>query len=334
MPSAPSTLRLLIFLASIGVLLPSFAQESPLFDSHELLKFKLETDIAALQQDRGEDPGDHPAILQYKNASGNKVQLPVEVRARGNFRRNPNNCNFPPLWIRFDTARSSSTLFSEYTKIKLVTHCQSEDLIAKEYMIYRAFRLFSDRGFFVRMAKIRYTCTENSQAPQTHLAFFLEDPDHVAERAGGKESEDPRPVEAVNQESAAVMYLFNALIGNLDWDITLAKNMKFVEFEDDRPPLVVPYDFDFCAAVGAPYTRMEPEDYEARRYRSLCNPDIDFAELVQRFKDKQQALYDLYLDSPFLSKRQAREVIAYFDQFYEALAQPDFVEEKFLSNCN
>ncbi|RMG24672.1 MAG: hypothetical protein D6730_12280 [Bacteroidetes bacterium] len=313
---------------------PLTAQTPGLFDEEGILKITLETDMAHLLADRGEAPHDHDAVLTYKPPSGKKLSIPIELRCRGNFRRDPRNCIFPPLHVKFKKRNALNTLFEGNKKLKLVTHCQEESSVIKEYMIYKAYNLLTPMSFRVRLVKITYKCSSRSQPPEQHLGFFIEDANEVARRNGGHEmSEQERAVAEVDQQAAALMYLFNAMVGNTDWDIGLAKNLKFIEFEDGRMPVAVPYDFDWCAAVGASYTRMQPADYEPMRYRSLCNRAIDFDSLIQVFMRKKPALHHLYLNTPYLSRTDAQKMLAYFEEFYSELKKPGFVQEKFFKAC-
>ena len=84
----------------------------PLFDSHEVLRMWLSYDRETVSDDIGRHLGDneyegqqeHSATVAYLSAEGDTVEVPVTVETRGHFRRDPDNCNFPPLRLDFDKA--------------------------------------------------------------------------------------------------------------------------------------------------------------------------------------------------------------------------------------
>ena len=98
---------ILIFL---GVQLAAIAQDDtisqsdyippPLFESNELIELIVAFDMPAVLRDIGDDRKYHDAFLSYLDLNGDTIQLQIRIRTRGNFRRDPDNCDFPPL--RFD----------------------------------------------------------------------------------------------------------------------------------------------------------------------------------------------------------------------------------------
>jgi len=72
-----------------------------LFRSDEVVKMELRSDFKEIQKDRIEKPEPHDSELIYHNPDGSEVKLPVVVSVRGNFRKNPVNCSFPPLLLDF-----------------------------------------------------------------------------------------------------------------------------------------------------------------------------------------------------------------------------------------
>ncbi len=43
----------------------------------------------------------HPAEISYTDQEGNEIKLPIKIKVRGNFRKDPINCDFPPLRLNF-----------------------------------------------------------------------------------------------------------------------------------------------------------------------------------------------------------------------------------------
>ncbi len=96
---------------------------------------------------------------------GMRLQLPMKVRLRGNFRKDPVNCDFPPLRLNFSNTTVINTIFAGQDKIKLVTHCRSrkdlyEQNVLKEYLAYKLYNLFTEESYHVRLVHLTYADTE------------------------------------------------------------------------------------------------------------------------------------------------------------------------------
>lgn len=91
-----SILALLFFVFSVE------AEEPPivLFDSHEPLELILETDFREIL-DKVKTLDERQAGFIKYSREGVQHHIPVKTEPRGNFRRDPPNCDFPPLSIKF-----------------------------------------------------------------------------------------------------------------------------------------------------------------------------------------------------------------------------------------
>ncbi len=76
------------------------AENSPLFASDEPLVITLRTDIEWIRDTRN-DSVEVDGTIWFPGEDGAVLETPVEVRARGEFRRSNRNCNFPPLRLDF-----------------------------------------------------------------------------------------------------------------------------------------------------------------------------------------------------------------------------------------
>ncbi|MFI5157051.1 MAG: hypothetical protein ACHQEM_12745, partial [Chitinophagales bacterium] len=92
-----------------------------LFAEDDLLNLELNGNIRAVNDDRGDVPSFHPLTLIYRDKANNLISFPVEVKARGHFRKLRENCIYPPLLIAFPKKDSTqSTVFADQLKLKLV----------------------------------------------------------------------------------------------------------------------------------------------------------------------------------------------------------------------
>jgi hypothetical protein len=84
-----------------------------LFRSDEVIRIELKSNFTAILQERTVEPVAHKGILTYSTADGKTVKLNVEVTSRGNFRRDPANCDFPPLLYKFQQEGNKKYTFQE-----------------------------------------------------------------------------------------------------------------------------------------------------------------------------------------------------------------------------
>lgn len=73
-----------------------------LFKSDDLLSIELHADFKAILDTRWSDDSIKGGETEYYEAKilygneGNQVEVPLRIKARGQFRRNPKYCKFPP----------------------------------------------------------------------------------------------------------------------------------------------------------------------------------------------------------------------------------------------
>src|ERR1019366_6931929 len=75
------------------------AHAQRLFRTDSTLTVTITTDLGLLLKQRDSlELVKHPAVFSY-DADGKPVSVRVRLRARGHFRRQAHNCDFPPLWL-------------------------------------------------------------------------------------------------------------------------------------------------------------------------------------------------------------------------------------------
>jgi len=219
----------------------AWGQDAKLFASDELLELKLVCDITELQADRGMEPEYHDAILGGADERGSAYEMKVQVKARGNFRKSAVTCAFPPLRVRF-SKNDSLGPFDPSRKLKLVTHCDKDQYIVGEYMVYRTYMLLSDWSLRVRLCKITYVDKYEKVPSETHYAFFIEDLKNFSKRKKGQEIDTTRiDPKIVNQDQLATVHVSQYMIGNPDHSVARFKNTKVVRlFAAGKQPMPIP----------------------------------------------------------------------------------------------
>lgn len=310
----------------------------PLFESHDLVELSLTFDKASVLKDRGEveEPSYHDAVVKYME-NNQEVVLDAKVKGRGNMRLREFTCKFPPLRINFPKKKVVNTLFHGQDKLKIVTHCQLESYILKEYLVYRSYNQLTDYSFRVRLAKITYIDSEGTLPDETKYAFFIEDEEHVAERNGGKiidEEERIKPTEA-NPSMILTTYLFQYMTGNKDYDFSLHRNMKVMAPADGAAPIPLPYDFDRASVVGAEYAKAKwkKKNESNRVFRHLCPTEEELKAGLEKYQIQKDAIFDLIANFSHLDAAGRKDMLKYFKDFYKLTKKSKVIAEDFMGNC-
>jgi len=315
--------------------------QSSLFSSDSILSLELEGDTRALFNDREGDPNYFKMKISYLDSSQNKVTLPLKVKTRGNFRRDRNNCFYPPLWLNFPKSKiPPNTLFSGQDKIKLVTPCRDQKYVIREYLVYKLYNLLAPTSFRARLVKVTYTNKKRGKSTDPLLGIILEDKGEMAQRnqASIIKRLKIRP-NKTEREEFLKMAVFQYLIGNTDWSIEFQHNVKLIVKEGALRALAVPYDFDHAGIVRAPYAKpaaaLQLKSIQERLYRGFCLDSIDeLSDTFAFFNEKKAEIYALYQDNPLLELRYIRSTVKFLDDFYRIINSPKVSTREFLYPCD
>lgn len=341
-------IHLFVFVLFLVTCLQSPAQKRaaqntlPLFASHEIIHFSVKADFDVLINDVGDEREQHPAVLEYVD-DGDTIKLDVQIKTRGNFRRNPDNCPFPPLRFNFKKKQVEGTLFEGVDKIKVVTHCRSnqkryQHYVLKEYLVYRAFNLVTDTSLRVRLARITYANSTPEMEDLESYAFFIEPDEVFEERFGAEESEQKYLFpDSTSYQHIGKVSFFQYMVGNTDWAVTTLHNIRLFSIYPDKPPYVIPYDFDWTGAVDAHYAiplpRFGTESVTERIYRGQCRPMEEFMELADFFNTKRDAIFDLVNTFPLLPRREKRKLERYYKDFYRIINNERRLSSEIMGSC-
>src|SRR5438552_583080 len=310
-----------LFCASLG----AQTTASHLFLAHEPLTLTLETDLHALRGDRGKERKAHPGTLRYGTGSDTGT-IAVKLRTRGIFRLK--TCGFPPIRLDLPSHKVQETPFAGEDRLKLVTHCQNDRLyernLLREYALYRVFNAVTDSSFRVRLAHVTYVDSARHDTV-TRYAFLIETDAALARRIGA----DPLTMDNLYDPMMDPSYMtlvavFQYLIGNTDWSVWKRHNIAiFQKVAEPKPVLAVPYDFDFSGAVNAPYAsppeQLKIQSVRQRVYRGFCQPDSVLTPVLTRFRAAKDSMYAAVRAVPDLPERDVRNVLDYFDEFFQVL---------------
>jgi hypothetical protein len=294
-----------------------------------------------LLADVGDDPSYHKGTLIYTEPDGSEVQIDIRARARGNFRKRPENCDFPPLKIQFSEEDTPGTLFSGISDLKIVSHCQSgfpefEQYVLQEFLIYRLYNIFTDISFRVRLVRIRYIDQGSSGDSVFHFAFFLENPEAMAARNGCTILElGSVPPDRLDQEQYILIDFFNYMIINTDYSIPVVHNIELISRGYFEPPIPVPFDFDWSGLINIPYSysytggNLSP----AREFKGPCRKRKAIKNVIAGMQEKRPEVYQLYITFPYLAPDVKTRVINDLNSFYETIENRRLVRQEFIKKC-
>ena len=313
-----------------------------LFQSDEPLNLTLAMDMKSVLNDR-EEEGSHGAEISYSDHGGNKTTIPLKVNVRGNFRKDRNNCDFPPLRLNFSNTTVKNTVFDGQDKLKLVTHCRSrldlyEQNVLKEYLAYKLYNLFAAESYLVRLVQLTYADAAGKLDTIKKMAFLLEPTEQMARRNGCEELISSNIHQTkTNVQKTTILAVFQYMIGNTDWSVWAQHNTVLLKEDTSTVPIVVPYDFDWSGLVNAPYAVpaefLPIEMVSTRLYRGFCRPDDDLLPALDEFRKRKEEIYQTCRSVPFLSERELKKVLKYMDDFFKIIENPKRVELEFHRKC-
>ncbi len=319
-------------------------EKSSLFNSTEPINLELLVDKKALLKDVKEDPQYHSVLIKYSSIAEGQKEFNCKISTRGNFRRNPENCNMPPLKIKIPKNISQTeNLFSGQSKLKLVLPCQQkgekyQECLILEYLAYKTYELLTDISFRTRLVNIQLKDSANLDQSINFIGFFIEEADQLAKRNNGKILKFKRyHPNNVNRQQMTTLAVFEYLIGNTDWSVDVSHNIELVFIENNTVPLAVPFDLDWSGIVDAPYAVpaevLSITSVRQRIYRGFERSMEEYLPVIKLFNDKKQEIYNLYTNCEWLSEKTKINKIKYLDEFYEVINDPKQVEIEFIKNC-
>jgi len=244
-----------------------------------------------------------PARLKVYSKTGPAIMLPVQIESRGNFRMKPENCNFPPLKLSFLKENDNRRIFVKNNSVKLVNQCQLfqhnyEAYLLQEYLIYKIYSSLSEYSFRVRLLKISYINEGFLFDTLTRYSFALEPPKEMAKRYKAKRvNSNNVAMNEIDFWHYKLVSFFEYMIMNNDWSIAICHNIELIQLDPDKPPVPVPFDFDWSGIIKVPYSVpsasgmkiIQPErsfkgDFKSRR---------QVKDMIHFFNSKRGEIYSM-----------------------------------------
>jgi hypothetical protein len=265
-----------------------------------------------------------PATLS--NSAGKTFS--VEVRTRGKFRRK--TCEIPPIKIKFSKKGLLGEGLDTFNEIKLVLPCvnndQGDELIIREYLTYRMFEHMTKACVRARLIKLTLIDT-HVEKKRNMYAILLEDKEEIMARMGGVEVEEyGLPADSLIANQAALVAMFEYMVGNTDWDISMLRNVHVIRSNQGGKAMVIPYDFDFSGLVAAPYASPSSESgLKNVRERFLMPYGLPTEQLQKATRQIVGARKELLsiCNSKHLSRQGAEDMKNYLQSFFDKATESD-----------
>lgn len=310
-----------------------------LFESNDVLNIKLSGDLRSLFNDRSDNAKYHDISLSYTDKNSTVITIPVKAKTRGNFRRTMGNCVYPPIQLDFSENKNpQASLFKGQVKMKLVMPCRGDDLIVREYLLYKLYNLVTEKSFRARLVKIESEDTRKNKTT-SYYGMLLEEDQQLAKRNHLKLIKNKTiKMQSTETESFLRMAMFEYLIGNTDWSVEYLQNIRLLAKDSVSIPTAVPYDFDHAGLVDAPYAQpaeaLEMKSVRERRYRGYCVTDMkQFDKAIDFYNQIKTKIYSLYNDCTLIDAKYRKETLKYLDGFYATINNPGSVKDEFGYPC-
>ena len=320
----------------------------PLFADDSILEVRLVAPLEQIMKERTIDE-EFPGTFEVVTADGSSLQVAVQVRTRGNYRRRKNICQFAPLRLNFKKSDVSDTLLDKQDKVKLVTHCRKrsnvyEQAVIKEYLVYRMLNIITDTSFRARLLRITYVDSDDDNSETTTFAFLIENKGRLAKRLEMESLEvESVQIHELDREYTNLGSVYQYLIGNLDFSPVRGSEGRscchnFALFLDNNEKYwSIPYDFDMTGFVEPPHLKPNPtykqRDVRQRVYRGRCYNQKHLPATLQQFRDKRADIEALIADQPGMDKSSRKRVSSYVEDFYKLLDKEDKLLKKFADTC-
>ena len=313
---------------------------SRFFEDTGIVQTTIITDIKKLRSTRNKPvwiPGD--IILKENDTTA--ISESINLRMRGHMRRSI--CDIASLEINFKSTLSPR--LSGLKKMKLVGGCRNntfdEELLLKEYLIYKMYNLLTPLSFKARLLRITYIDSRKKVGTYTQYAFVLEDISDVAKRNGyvNKRTGIFR-TEQADRIHITFVSLFEYMIGNTDWSVTARHNIRLLVPTNDTlaKPLVIPYDFDYSGIVNAPYAIPNEEfttikSVRDRLYRGFPRTMDELRPIIQNYKEKKTEILQVILNCYMLRSHEKKDMTKYLEDFYDIIDKESSVKRNFSDNA-
>ena len=310
------------------------------FEDTSIINATITTDMVKLFRQKERAGDEFPANFSATLPGNIVVNDPILLTVRGHYRRG--YCYLPPLKVAFKYKKTS--VMKPLGDLKLVSQCKTsetnEQYLFKEFLIYKIYNMITDMSFRVRLLDLELADSAGKKKSISEHAFLMEDIKNVAKRNDCKSWKtgkmDPRDVD---RKQMTIVAIFEYMIGNTDWGVSVNHNTKLIVSKKDsmQLPYVVPYDFDFSGFVNTDYAipdeKLNITSVTQRLYRGFPRSIEEINEVLNLFKKQKDSIYFLINHFDLITPKSKKEIIDYLDDFFKLINNPAKVKDVFIRNA-
>lgn len=266
-----------------------------------------------------------PATLSCPGLDGGRIELNVEIKARGNMRKQV--CHYPPLKIKVPKKQLAPLGFHpSANELKMVLQCRSggqeEDWLLSEWLIYQLYELLSPVALRARL--IRLQGLQNGKDTMSLYAFLLEDEEEMAVRLGAKVAQQGViRISILERESYVRMCFFQYMIANTDWSIPNRHNIEFVQAPAYPGVITVPYDFDYAGLVGTnyavPHESLPIKSVGERYFQGHQVTEAEALRARNYFLERKEDIMQKCRALSELHEKAKKPLLRFMDEFFYAI---------------
>lgn len=312
-----------------------------LFDETEMIEVRLSGPVSSILEDT-DNREERPFAL---DVNGKEIEILARVRGKSRARV----CDFPPIRFNLTDSDTKQTVFEGQGKLKLVTHCrnnsQGSTNVLEEYVVYRMFNILTEISYRARLLRIEYDDTSGKlhKEASPNYGFLIESGKEVESRTGGEFVKLPAIAQSrLEQDHAAIVFVFQYLIGNTDWSFVLAEGAKNCCHNGNLLELntrlfYVPYDFDLAGLVDAPYAKPDPSiglrSVTQRRYRGYCIDNEPVAAALRLVNSKKTEIMGVLQELPDYSDKAMKKSRKFLEGFFKKAGNESRLLKTFEKRC-
>jgi hypothetical protein len=207
------------------------------------------------------------------------------------------------------------------------------------------FSLVSDIGYRVRLLRITYRDSDERRKHEVNVryGFLIESQTELADRIGGRSAKVAGvSLRSLDDHQAALVYVFQYMIGNTDWSMAMADdddvcchNGDILEIESKH--FYVPYDFDLAGLVNAKYAYSDPalpiRKVTQRMYRGYCTSRNALQSALGIIKTRQVDILGVLSEMPGLPEDERAKSVAYLNSFFARAQDEEKMLQSFERRC-
>jgi len=282
------------------------------------VRLTLSTDVSALILNKNTDDYISATLV---STDGKKYE--ASVKPRGKFRRRISE--IPPLKIKVKKKLLLAEGLDTLNELKLVLPTSLDEAgnerVVREYLAYKMYERVSPNHVRAQLVTLTLQNTGiQHEKMYTLKAILLEDEEETAARLGGTMIERyGMTMDDLETEQAALMAVFQYMIGNTDWSLSEFRNVRLMQTAGGAI-VPIPFDFDFCGFVDAPYaTPLSESGLRNVRDRFLMAGSLadEAVKKAAKTLHDQRASFAELCRAGHVSEKIAEKCVKYLDSFFK-----------------